>query len=88
MCLILSLIFFGPRFVIFFYWLGWPARWELAFDSFLVPFAGFLIAPWTTLMYVGVAPGGVDGADYLLLGLAVLADLVSIGGSYGRYQRR
>ncbi|HUW03243.1 MAG TPA: hypothetical protein VMW08_12885 [Acidimicrobiales bacterium] len=61
--------------------IGWPARWELAFDSFLVPFIGFLIAPWTTLAYVVVAPSGVRGFDYVLLGLAVLVDILALGGS-------
>jgi hypothetical protein len=86
MCLLLSLVLFGPRFVILVHWLAWPARWDLAFDSPLVPIAGFLIAPWTTLVYVGVAPGGVDGLDFFLLGLAVAADLASIGGG-GSYSR-
>ena len=60
--------------------LVWPARWEVAFDTFLVPFIGFLLLPWTTLCYVVVAPGGVDGADYLLIGLGVLADLFTLFG--------
>jgi len=45
---------------------------------------GFLLAPWTTLMYVVVAPAGIDGFDWFWIGLAVLADLASYAGSaYG-----
>ena len=86
MCLFFSLLFLGPRAAIIVYWLGWPARWEVAFSTFIVPFAGFLILPWTTLMYLLVAPGGVDGFDYVFIGLAVLVDIASLtgGGVYGR----
>ena len=90
MCLLLSLLFLGPRAAIIVYWLGWPARWEAAFSTFIVPFAGFLILPWTTLMYLLVAPGGVEGFDYLFIGLAALLDLASLtgGGAYGRSRGR
>jgi hypothetical protein len=88
MCLLLTMVFLGPRTAIFFWWLASPERWERAYDSFIVPFIGFLIAPWTTLMYVIVAPFGVEGLDYLWIGLAVVADLVSVTGSGGYAQRR
>jgi hypothetical protein len=90
MCLLFTLLFLGPRAGIIVYWLAWPARWEVAFSTFIVPFAGFLILPWTTLMYLLVAPNGIDGLDYLFLGLAVLLDLTSLtsGGAYGRSRRR
>jgi hypothetical protein len=86
MCFLLSILLLGPRVGIIFYWIVWPARWELAFDTFIVPFIGFLLAPWTTLTYVLCAPDGVTGLDYLWLGLALLLDLASLsgGGVYGR----
>jgi hypothetical protein len=81
MCLLLSLVLLSPRVAIVVYWLGWPARWEAAFDSFLVPFLGFLLAPWTTITYLLVGLGGVSGLDFLWLAMAVLADLASwLGG--------
>ena len=90
MCFLLTLLFLGPRAGIIVYWIGWPARWEVAFSTFIVPFAGFLILPWTTLMYLLVAPSGVDGFDYLFIGLAVLLDISSLsgGGAYGRSRGR
>jgi len=89
MCLFVILLFFGPRTAIALWWLFEPVRWSLTFTSFLLPFLGFLIAPWTTLMYVLVAPGGVIGFDWLWLGLAIAADLISYssGGVYGRRRR-
>jgi hypothetical protein len=89
MCLFLILLLFGPRSVIVIWWLLQPLRWDATFGSFIVPFLGFLILPWTTLMYVIVAPGGLVGLDVLWMGLAVLADIASYtgGGVYGRRRR-
>jgi hypothetical protein len=89
MCLFLILLLFGPRSVIVIWWLLQPVRWEAVFGSFIVPFLGFLFLPWTTLMYVIVAPGGLIGLDLLWMGLAVLADIASYagGGVYGRRRR-
>ena len=49
-CLAASLLLLGPRFGILIWWLFDPARWSLAFDTFILPFLGFLFLPWTTLM--------------------------------------
>ena len=73
MCLLMTLLVLGPRAAIFIYWVGWPARWEAAFDSFIVPFIGFVLLPWTTLMYLLVAPGGVVVAGLLVAAAAVVA---------------
>ena len=80
MCLFVILLFFGPRAAIALWWLFEPARWNLTFDSFWLPFLGFLFLPMTTLMYVLVAPGGVTGLDWLWMGLAVLFDLLGRAG--------
>ncbi len=47
---------------------------------------GFLFAPWTTLMYVVVFPGGIDGFDWIWLGFGVAFDLFSYSG--GAYSNR
>lgn len=88
MCLLLTLLLVGPRGALIVYWIGWPARWELAFDTFIVPFIGFLLVPWLTLTYVLVAPNGVTGWDYLWLGLAGALDLFSMVGSGGYSRNR
>ena len=61
-CLIAALFMLGPRAAIFIWWLIEPGRWSLAFDTVLWPIVGFLVAPWTTLMYLAVFPGGIDGS--------------------------
>ena len=87
-CVIAALFALGPRAAILIWWLVDQVRWNAAFDTFLIPLLGFLILPWTTLMWVLVFPGGVDGFDWVWLGLAVLFDLVNIGGSaYGNRTR-
>ena len=83
-CLFTALALLGPRAAIFLWWLFDPVLWSRAFDTFLLPFLGFLFLPWTTLMYVLVFPGGVNGFDIFWLGLAVAFDLFNwFGGAYG-----
>jgi hypothetical protein len=87
-CVLASLFALGPRAAILFWWLIQPVRWDQAFDTFIWPFLGFLLAPWTTLMYVAVQPAGIDGFDYLWLGIAVALDLFSwFGGGYANKDR-
>lgn len=88
MCLFIGLLLAGPRLVIILWYLAEPARWALAFDTAVVPILGFLVLPWTTVMYVLVSPLGVTGFDWLWLGLALLADFGSMtGGAWkGRQQ--
>ncbi len=84
MCLILSVLLFGPRIVLVFWWLADSARWAATFDTILLPILGFLFLPWTTVMYVLVFPQGIVGLDWLVLGLALLADVGSLAGGAWR----
>ena len=87
-CILAVLLFLGPRAAIVVWWLSDQTRWNLTFDNFFLPFLGFLFLPWTLLAYVYVAPGGVDGLDWLWLGVAVVIDIVSSGGgAYGSRSR-
>ena len=87
-CLLTTLVFLGPRAAIVLWWLVVPARWSQTFDSFLLPALGFVFLPWTTLMYVVVAPRGVVGFDWLWLGLALFADVAAYaGGGFGNRRR-
>lgn len=74
-CFFTILVFLGPRAGILIWWLINPLIWQAAFPSFLWPLLGFIFAPWTTMMYVIVFPGGVTGFDWVWLGLALLADI-------------
>ncbi|MFL5686387.1 MAG: hypothetical protein ACJ77D_10080 [Chloroflexota bacterium] len=87
-CIVAALFAFGPRAAILVWWLVDQIRWNQAFDSFLWAVVGFLIAPWTTLMYVLVFPGGIDGFDWIWLGIGVAFDLFSwSGGAYSNRNR-
>jgi hypothetical protein len=85
-CVVAILAFLGPRAGILVWWLLDPARWETAFSIWIWPLLGSLFLPWTTLGYVLVAPGGIHGLDWLLLVMAVVVDVSTVGG--GRYSRK
>jgi hypothetical protein len=82
MCLLLAIfVLLGPRALIFFWWLLEPARWQVTFQAAFVPIIGLLFLPWTTIMYVLVFPGGVEGLDWLWLGIGLVVDIASYGSS-------
>jgi hypothetical protein len=84
-CFFTALVFVGPRAAVLVWWLISPARWAAAVgDHFFVAFLGFLFLPWTLLAWVAVASGGVNGFDWIILGLGIAADIASYSGSlYG-----
>ena len=83
-CIFTTLMFLGPRAGILIWWLFDQARWTAAFDSFFWPFLGFLLLPWTTLMFVLVGVNGVTGFDWIWLAMGLLSDLSMYGGGgYG-----
>ena len=86
-CFFASLVFFGPRLAFLIYWLIVPARVNLAFTGFNLPWlvgiTGLIFAPWLTLMYVIIFP--LNGFDWIWLGLGLAAD---IAGYMGGYQNR
>jgi len=88
-CLLASASLIGPRLAILIWWLFDSLRWRAAFSSFFWAFLGFLFAPWTTLFYVLVAPGGLYGFDWIWLGLGILLDLSAYSSSgYSQFRRR
>ncbi len=87
-CLFTTIMFLGPRFGVMIWWLINPLRFNLIFDTYIFPLLGILFLPWTTLMYIGIAPGGILGFDWIWLGLALLVDLSSYGGgAYGNRKK-
>jgi hypothetical protein len=83
MCFLLSLVFLGPRFGCLLWWLVEPGRWDRAFDTVIFPILGIVFLPWTTLMFVAVAPfGNVEGWDWLWLGVGVFGDILSLSSNY------
>ena len=88
-CFFTLLVILGPRIAGIFWWLFQPARWDLAFSSWIWPVLGLIFLPWTTLMYVIVAPGGIVGIwEWLFIILAVVFDIGSYtGGGWGNRDR-
>ena len=87
-CLLTLLVLLGARAVDIVWWIAQPGRWDAAFSSVLWPILGIIFAPWTTMMYVLVSPGGVTGFDWIWVGLGVLVDIASYsGGAYGNRDR-
>ena len=81
-CFITALALAGPRLAILVWWLFNPVYFNGAYDHFIWGFLGWLLLPWTTLMYVAIYPGGIMGFDWILLGLGVFLDIFSYTASY------
>jgi len=81
-CLVSVLLLLGPRAGILVWWLMDNVRWNVTFQSWIWPLLGFIFAPWTTLSYVAVYPGGIQLFDWLILGIGILLDLSSWFGGY------
>jgi hypothetical protein len=87
-CFFTTVLFLGPRAGVLIWWLIRPVYYQAVFDSFIWPILGVIFAPWTTLMYLLVARGGVVGFDWVWMSLAVLVDLGTYaGGGYGNRDR-
>ena len=87
-CAVLALALVGPRFALFVIWLfsDWLGR---AYDTFMWPFLGFLLLPWTTLGYMVAANwyGGLEGLGVLWFALGVTGDVLTYTGGGRRASR-
>jgi hypothetical protein len=89
-CFFTLMVFLGPRIAGIFWWLFQPARWSLAFNgSWIWPVLGLIFLPWTTLMYVIVAPGGIVGIwEWGFLILMLVLDIGSYTGGGWKHRDR
>ena len=88
-CLIVALMFLGPRLVLFCAWLF--SNWYSAFSSSLLALLGFLFLPWTSLAWMYTFfhnHGRLDGGYVVLVALGVLMDIGVFGGSGREGTRR
>ena len=73
------------RIMLLMVWIARPVQINATFSTFILPCFGFLVLPFTTLMYVwlywSTAGHAIQGLDWLWLILAVVLDLASIGGA-------
>jgi hypothetical protein len=81
-CVFTTLLLVGPRLGLLVWWIINPIYVTAAFDSWFWGFLGWLLLPWTTLMYIAIYPGGIIGFDWILLGLAIFADMATYFGGY------
>jgi len=83
-CWLAIFAMFGPRALAILLWLFRPVYFNSVFDTFIWPFLGIIFAPWTTVAYIFTASGGLNGFDWVLIGLGVAADVATYSGSiYG-----
>ena len=79
MCLLFILALFAPRLVFALMWI-FGNRVDAAFGSFIWPLLLLIFLPWTGIVYTfaWTTNGlGVNGIEWLWVGLAVAIDLMS-----------
>ena len=78
MCLIFLMALFAPRVAFALIWI-FGDRVDLAFSSWVWALLLLIFLPWTGIMYsVMWSPVvGVDGAEWIVIVLAVIVDLMS-----------
>ena len=81
-CFLALLALISPRLVLILLWI-FSDLLSRAFDSWLLPFLGFFLLPWTTLTYAAFWDWGagreVTGFEWFFVGLAFVIDLTSYG---------
>jgi hypothetical protein len=90
-CLVSLVALISPRLALFLLWIFSDVLGR-AFDSWIVPFLGFFLLPWTTLAYAAFWDWGtghqVTGFEWFFVVLAFLFDISSwAGGQRARAAR-
>ena len=80
-CVVAAILMASPRLGILWMWLT-SDRLSESMDSWFLPFIGFFILPWTTLMYaVAWTPnGGVSAVGWFFVVFGFIIDVASYGG--------
>lgn len=79
MCLLFILALFAPRLVFALMWI-FGNRVDLAFSSWIWPLLLLIFLPWTGIAYTFMWTSGglgVHGGEWIVVGLAVVVDLMS-----------
>lgn len=87
-CLLVLIGAFFPRVVLVLIWLtGYGGQ---AFQSIIVPLAGFFLMPYTTLAYAIAMNevGAIQGMGLALVIVGVVFDLGGWGGTHSGYRSR
>ena len=80
-CLVALFALISPRLALFAIWL-FSDLLGRAFESWVVPLAGFFLLPWTTLAYAVMwsSSDRVYGFEWFLVAVAFVADMSSWWG--------
>jgi hypothetical protein len=73
---------FWPRLCLLAFWIFGSFMADAFDHSWVLQVAGFLVLPWTTMVYAlmwGLTSDGVFGWEWICVGLALLFDLVTWG---------
>jgi len=74
---------FWPRLFILLFWIFDDQLFRDAFSSWIIPFLGFFLLPWTTLAYAamwGLSSDRVSGVEWVAVGVALLLDVWTYAG--------
>jgi hypothetical protein len=74
---------FWPRLFIVLFWIFDDQLLRRAFESWIVPFLGFFLLPWTTIAYAsmwGVSSDRVSGLEWVAVAFAFLLDVWTYAG--------
>lgn len=88
-CFVAVLALLSPRLALFAIWI-FSDLLSRAFESWIVPFLGFFLLPWTTLAYAAMwsSADRVYGFEWFIVALGFLFDLASwTSGERGRRGR-
>lgn len=95
-CALALLAVLGPRLLLVLGWVFDRAPLDFAFRNanFLIPLAGFLFLPWTTLAYAfaansfqGAQFAGLDGTGVIIVVAGLVIDVLSHGGGWSSRRR-
>ncbi len=89
-CFAALLLFGGPRIALAFWWIFGRLSWDNAWGddaSFVFKALGFVFAPWTILMFLILGGEPINGWEWLLIGLGVLADVSSWANFHAKRTR-
>ena len=86
-CLLVLFAFISPRLALFVMFL-FTDLLSHAFDSWIIPFLGFFLLPWTTLAYAAMWSLGTDQVSGFEWFIVILAFVVDIGSYASRDKAR
>ena len=64
-CIFAAFMSLFPRLAFFLVWVARPEKVDAAFDTFLIPFFGIFLMPFTTLIYVVIVDNGASAEGSL-----------------------